>query len=316
MIKIIPGFYHLLKLEILAGAGMLVLALLTGCRQLVQDEFPDLEPVPVVNSFLMADSLIKVHVSLSGKLNAIPLTLVNQATVSCYVNDTLLGNLLAAGNGYYTHKAKVREGKIYRMQVVVPGFPEITATDTVPESVKLLAVEHLNFAEINEEGQLYPGVKITFQVDPDKPQYFQIIIQDSSGPGSWRVKDLCEFKDPILLTEGLRVAVFSTAKIRNSTYTVQVDYYNAHKYSFNGPPPTYDLLSCYYPVVVDFVAISYQYYQYLKQLHLYTIGRFPEFQFAPYHAFPLYSNVTNAMGIVAGYSTWRSEVIHPEPWKK
>ncbi len=302
--------------RLLPLSGLLAFLLLTGCRELVQDEFPDFTPVPAVNSYLAADSLIKVHVSLSGKLDTVPLTLVDHATVSCFVNDTLLGNLPHAGNGYYHSNAKAKAGNIYRIQVMVPGFPEITATDTIPAPVKLLAVEHINFAEINEEGYSYPGVRITFPVDRKKTQYFQVMIRDSTLFSSWRLKPLCEFKDPLLLTEGLPVAVFSTGNIMDSTYTLQVDYYNASSYGYNGPPPDYVMLESYYPITVDFISISWHYYQYLKQLHLYNTGRFPDFQFGPYHAFPLYSNVRNAMGIVAGFSVYRSEVIYPEPRKR
>jgi hypothetical protein len=63
---------------------------------------------------------------------------------------------------------------------------------------------------------------------------------------------------------------------------------------------------------VELKTISYSYYQYLRQLYLYETGRYPDFSFGPMHTFPLYSNVTNGMGILAGYSLFRSEIITPE----
>jgi hypothetical protein len=63
---------------------------------------------------------------------------------------------------------------------------------------------------------------------------------------------------------------------------------------------------------VEFKTISYHYYQYLRQLYLYNYGRYPDFQFGPYKAFPLYSNVANGNGIVAAYSKYVSEIITPE----
>jgi hypothetical protein len=47
-----------------------------SCREPVQNEFPDFTPVPTVNSFLVADSIIKVHVSMAGKMDKVPLTVV------------------------------------------------------------------------------------------------------------------------------------------------------------------------------------------------------------------------------------------------
>ena len=45
--------------------------LLSSCRKLVQSDFPYFAPVPVVNSILSADSLLKAHISLASKLDTI-----------------------------------------------------------------------------------------------------------------------------------------------------------------------------------------------------------------------------------------------------
>jgi hypothetical protein len=129
----------------------------------------------------------------------------------------------------------------------------------------------------------------------------------------WGIASLKEFSDPVLLAEGLPIAVFSTEKIRESTCTLKIDY-NSGKEIYNILYTTI-MMARYYPFFVEFRAISRQYYQYLKQLYLYDLGRYPEFRFGSYLTFPLYSNVSGGLGIVAGYSVYRSEIINPEPWK-
>jgi hypothetical protein len=125
--------------------------------------------------------------------------------------------------------------------------------------------------------------------------------------GDWNTGQIKAFKDPVLLAEGLPIAVFSTADIQDTTYTMQIDYTTGHVRSIGGVSTT-----TLFPLIVEFKTISYQYYQYLRQLYLYNSGRYPDFQFGAYKAFPLYSNVANGMGIVAGYSKYVSELIIPE----
>jgi hypothetical protein len=286
--------------------ALLAVLALSGCRDRVQDEFPDFTPVPVLNCFLVGDSLIQVHVSLAGKLDTAQPTLVDKAMVICTINDSLTIVLKSDGHGFYSGKTIAKEGNIYRFAASVPGFPELTASDTIPQKSRLTSVKHINLAGIDEEGNTFPAVQITFPVDPDQIRYFQVVIRYDHY-GNWYTGQLKAFKDPVLLAGGLPITAFSTAGIRDTVYTMQIDYTTGSVSSIGNVSKT-DL----YPFVVEFKAISFQYFQYLRQLYLYNYGRYPDFQFGPYKGFPLYSNVTNGMGIVAAYSKFVSELITPE----
>ncbi len=281
---------------------------LMSCRELVQEDFTDFTAVPTLNSFLVADSQLLVHVSMTRKLDTIPLTLVNDAVVSWFVNDSLAGELVPAGNGYYTGESIAIAGKVYRFKVSIPGFPEITAMDTIPEQVQLTSVEHIKEAGIDEEGHSFPAIRITFPVNPGRIQYFEVAIRMNDYKTRWRPAYFKDFTDPVLLAEGLPIAVFSTAHIKDENYTLKLDYTTGSFSGINGV-----MVPNLYPLVVEFKTISYAYYQYLRQLYLYETGRFPDFSFGSYHAFPLYSNISNGMGVVAGYSVFKSERITPEP---
>ena len=308
---------QIIKIQLVTIVGLLLA--LWGCRERVKDEIADFAPVPVVNSFLVADSLIKVHVSLAGKLDSIPLGVVDGATVTCFVNDSLSEVLEPAGDGYYTGKAIARAGKIYRIEVNIPGFTEVTATDTIPWPVAPTRIEHVNLAAFNEEGQFFPAVRITFPVDQKMVHYFQVTLrlfqeEHSIQSEYHHITYLIDFSDPVFLAEGMLIPVFSSDKIRDTIYTLQMNY-GSPTVGWNEPNTTIRWAK-YYPFVVDFKTISFQYYQYLKQLYLYNTGRYPEFQFGSYKAFPLFSNVSNGMGLVAGGAVFRSEVITPEPWRR
>ena len=279
-----------------------------SCREPVQNEFADFAPAPTLNSFLVADSLIKVHVSLAGKMDTLPLTVVDQATVACYVNDSMAGDLTSTGNGYYAGALRGKAGNIYRFRVSIPGFPEMTATDTIPMQVPLTSIEHINEAGIDEEGHTFPAIRIIFPVDPDHVQFFQVAIRINDWKNNWRLAYFKDFSDTVMLAEGLPIAVFSSSLIKEKSYTLKLDY-TIGSYTTINEIERVNL----YPLIVEFKTISYQYYQYLRQLYLYESGRYPDFSFGPLHNFPLYSNVSNGMGIVAGYSVFKSAIITPEP---
>ncbi|MFA6126143.1 MAG: DUF4249 domain-containing protein [Bacteroidales bacterium] len=291
----------------LFGVVLFAALILAGCRERVQDEFPDFNSVPVVNCFLVADSLIKVHVSLAGQMDTLPLALVDNATVTCTINDSAVSKLNSVGNGNYAGDTRIRAGNVCRVNVSVPGFPEMAATDTIPHEVQLTSIRHINEAGVNEEGYPFPAIVISFPVDPGRIQYFQVILNVNSYKEVWWPANFRDFSDTVLLAEGLPIAVFSTARIKTSNYTLKLDY-SPNSYSGSNGVIQPDL----HPFVVEFKAISYSYYQYLRQLYLYETGRFPDFGFGSYHTYPLYSNITNGMGIVAGYSTFRSETITPQ----
>jgi hypothetical protein len=168
-------------------AWFLISLLLIGCRDQVHDEFPDITPEPVMNCFLAADSLIRVHVSLAGKLDTKAPTVVNNAIVTCSINDSVTEVLIPAGNGFYSGKTIVKAGNVYRFNVTVPGFAEMTASDTVPEKSLLRSIEHINLAGIDEEGNSFPAVRITFPVNPIMVHYYQVTIRyDNYGRLEYR----------------------------------------------------------------------------------------------------------------------------------
>jgi hypothetical protein len=64
-------------------------------------------------------------------------------------------------------------------------------------------------------------------------------------------------------------------------------------------------------MVIELRTVSKEYYQFTRQKYLYETGRFPQFGIGANIAFPLYSNVKDGFGIVAGYSSFVSDTIYP-----
>lgn len=79
-----------------------------SCKELVQDEFPDFLQVPTVNSYIIADSIIKLNISLADKLDSLPLTTVDNADVELYIDGEFGESLTSKGRAGTILKQKLR----------------------------------------------------------------------------------------------------------------------------------------------------------------------------------------------------------------
>ncbi|MEA1876655.1 MAG: DUF4249 family protein [Bacteroidota bacterium] len=294
------------QLSLLLIIGSILLSQ-TSCKELVQDEFPEFSPVPTVNSFIIADSIIKLHIYLAEKLDSIQLSTVDDAEIGLFVNGEFEEFLNPKGDGWYHSASSVKAGSVYNCKVNIEGYEELSCTDSIPLPDSILSIEHILNAGKDEEGLSYPALKVSFSNVSNKSRYYQLII-NLSKYDTWRSAYLMDIVDPVLLSEGLPLIVFSNEKIETDSYTMTINYSTGSYGSTNREPTRMHL----YPFVIELRSISYDYYLYLRQLYLYEKGRFPEFGAGTSGVFPLHSNIENGHGIFAGYSKTLSEIINPE----
>lgn len=286
---------------------LFTLLLLSSCRKLVQSDFPDFKQVPTVNSFLKADSLLKVHISLASKLDTNELKGLDNAQVQLYVNDMFKELLISTGNGVFTSTTYVEPLRKYECKVDIPGYETVSCINSIPKPSHLRDIIHVSVAGKDQEGMTYPAVKFTFSNNPAEKLYYEARIRLIKY-GSEQIPDMYNIVDPVLLNEGLPLSVFSNELISDTVYTMTINYITGSAGSSNGGPITTTL----YPFILEVRSVSYDYYQFARQKYLYDTGRFPEFGLSSNQAFQLYSNVQNGYGIFAGYSSVISDTITPQ----
>jgi len=288
--------------------SLLLFSLLTlySCRELVQDEFPDFTPVPTVNSILVAGEPVIIQVSIAGKLDTNKIVLVNNAEVLLSVDGQYRETLTYSDEGIYFSSVVVEPNKTYHCEVNIQGFPTVTCTDSIPEAAIISNIVHANKAGIDEEGMTYPAITFTFISKPAEKQYFEVVIRLFEF-GHESAADLETIIDPVILNEGLPIALFSNDLITDSTYTMTINYTTGSGGSSSGEPVHTNL----YPLILELRSVSSDYYKFVKQKFLYEQGRYPEFLAASVTAFPLYSNVKGGYGIFGGYSAVQSDTIYP-----
>ncbi|MDD2549870.1 MAG: DUF4249 family protein, partial [Bacteroidales bacterium] len=246
--------------------------------------------------------------SLAVKFTAEPTPEVDNAEVLLYVNNEYNETLEHIGEGFYQSQLIAQEGSEYRCEVTIPGYPMATCATRVPNHQNILKFEHINKAGIDEEGLTYPAVKVTFDNLPDTSVYYEIVInifqhEDYKGsPNPFHIVD------PVLLNEGLPMAVFSNELIEGSTYTMTINY------QMGGASYTESTgwVTSLYPVQVELRTVSQSYYKFIKQQYLYELANSePLLSVGVTGSYNLYSNVHNGYGILTGYSSVKSEIIDP-----
>ncbi len=282
------------------------ITVLSSCRKLVQSDFPDFATAPVVNSFLSADSLIKVHISLASKLDTNELQGLDNLQVQLYVDNVFKEFLTSSGNGFFTSTTIGEPSKKYECKVDIPGYETVICSNTIPKPSHLRDIIHISIAGKDQEGMTYPAVKFTFSNTENEKSYYEARIRLIKY-GSEQIADMYKIVDPVLLNEGLPLSVFSNELINDTAYTMTINYITGSASGTNGIWHTN-----LYPFILEVRSVSYDYYQFARQKYLYDTGRFPEFGLSSNQAFQLYSNVKNGYGIFAGYSAVISDTITPQ----
>ena len=115
---------------------------------------------PVVVGLLSPDSLISLRLTYSlapsdtGKYQSI-----TNANVRFFENGLLIGELNNAQSGLYALNRKPTVGKQYAIKVRVEGYPEITAVDSVPVRPSLLLSKFASTSNPNQNPDLELSVR-------------------------------------------------------------------------------------------------------------------------------------------------------------
>ncbi|MBY0476762.1 MAG: DUF4249 domain-containing protein [Chitinophagaceae bacterium] len=108
-----------------------------SCSKQINEKELRFNKVPVVNCIFRPDSIWKVNVTMSGTGLNTSGEAVTNAAVKLYSSGILTEELAYVSNGNYIslNGFKPLVGVEYRVEVNIPGFPAITATDKIPNAI-------------------------------------------------------------------------------------------------------------------------------------------------------------------------------------
>jgi hypothetical protein len=265
----------------------------------VQDQFPEYNKV-VINSIFKADKTLELNISITSKVNDTIFKKVENATVKFYKDGQYVENLNYTSEGIYTSTIILEENHKYSCDIDVPNYGKYYCEDFLPKKEIISNIKLTKIAGITDEGEPYSSLQFSFNNDVNERKYYQIVIKEFNSQECNPV-NLALFTDPILISEGLPILLFSNENIHGNSYEMAINYYSIF-YSNSNPN--------FNPIQVEFRSISYNYYQYLKKMYLYQQGLNPSIETSLTYS-NLHSNIEGGLGIFAGYSTWLSDTIVP-----
>jgi hypothetical protein len=281
-----------------------------SCHALVEDEFPDFAPVPVMNGLLKADSPFRVQISLAANLSDTMPDYVDNAIVIIQNQDETHDTLLYADEGWYVSPRIVKAGYSYTCKVDVPGYNIMTAHTTVPRPTEIDSVIFTDLAGRGQEGEKVSSVAFHLRNDMQNQKFWEVKLRKrwfgmdyDWDAGVWverqQVSDgyitMQVEQDPVLLSEANPLTVFCNRKMNSESHWMKF-HFSEYYFSYGSSDTLF----------IELINIDESYYRYLKQYYIYQSANVGGIGTTP-QRYPLYSNVTNGLGIFTGVSVTKKD---------
>jgi hypothetical protein len=282
--------------------------LLLSCQKEVFVDFPDQKPQIVINSLFTPDSLFTVRVfGTLPLLDARSHEVLDNATVVIYENEAEVETLpYNAEKEYYrSNSFKPTAGRVYRVRVAVPGYPDATAQSSVPLAVPIANFVYKDSAGVDENGSFINSVTYTFE-DPAQENNFYAM------QGTF---DFIQVRPNFGTAKFDTIRGFSSLYLYSDQPTVKTSAYAGglamvDDQLFDGQ--TQSIALSFYPGWYDprrnskrtfrfyLKTASSEYFRYFQKLQGHLTNQ--NFDIFAGEAVIMYTNVENGYGVFAGYS--------------
>jgi hypothetical protein len=281
------------------------LLVFSSCVELVSDDFPDYEAIPSLNCILVSGDSLSLQISKAEKISSDDLSFINNANVQVLQGQSGSFSLDYQGKGLYTSNILVEPRTPYQITVVIDGYPELYASDSVPTPCDISILSQTNTAMLNEDGFYMTGVELEFNDDPMTKDYYEIIIYKRREDYIFPSPAFNE-QNKILLNEGFEP--YTTESLVFSDELIEEEHvgmfliYGVDYNSGSSGDTRYQTIR-EHTVIAELRHISQSYYMFKKSVYFYENSRYADFIEGTATVYPIYSNVENGLGIFASYSS-------------
>lgn len=173
--------YTTVRLSVLATLALV----LPGCVDEISADLPAPPNVLVMNSILMPDSVFRVQVSRVTSTVDSSSRLLSSARVYLLTpgrGEELLRN---QGRGLYTSANRPASGVPYTLRAEADGYPDASATDTVPAAVYIREGWHSYPTGTNRDNELLGTIVVRFDDPAQTANFYEITAyqQQAGGQG-------------------------------------------------------------------------------------------------------------------------------------
>lgn len=279
------------------------LVLFSSCIKEIEFDGELIKPRLVVNAFITQDSVVKVNVSHSlNVLDIASIQPITTATVKLYDgNGNFLENLQHQSNGDYISPSSITPGvgSSYRVEVAAIGYDDVSASTSVPSVVS---------AVVTDTATIEMGQSTFFRL--------RFRIQDPAGAGDnyvlrvYRIQAVINYDgwgNPIDTTYYLNQEYISSSSI----YVEESgDVFDTREMLFsrdglydgqNVEMDAYIYADTYYPnssMIFMVMHATEEFFLFERSMMKYGFSTGDPFA----QPVQIYSNITNGIGIFAGYN--------------
>lgn len=290
-----------------------VLYLFCGCTREIEFSAEEQAPLLVVNSIISNDETVEINLSHSVFLSeGGNKRYVKDADVKMYVNDNLKETLKNSFEGLYTSSYKPKIGDKIRIDVSKQGFKTTTATTIIPDIAENISMEK----QIKNIGdKIKVDIKINFKDKLGLKNYYRVFVQNkftdmktntthipysrinvdlsnNSVLAFLKDKDV-PLDNPIMIEDSRKESIyrnyFSDEIIDGKTYTLN--------FSFTERSIFFISKEYKNTIKIEFHSLSEDFYRYML-----SKGKPKSYEDAMVEPVPIYSNITNGIGILGSYS--------------
>ena len=289
------------KCPILAGWGGIAFVL-AGCIDQISTDLPNPLKILVVNAILTPDSLFRVQVSRVTSATDASSRLLASAQVSLFASGGTAEVLRSQGNGLYYSSTKPTSGTPYTLQVAVPDYPSVSATDTVPAVVPIREAWFSFPTGTDRNKELLGTVVVRFDDPVQVANFYEISVYQESQFISLDVRGNAALTAEDESSLNPKSLVFSDKLFNGMPFELRASFHPTNGGTSNGVPFTR-------PPRLVLRSTSRAYYQYRKSWtrHLYNQGSKGDTYDLNQLLFlgdpsTMYSNINGGYGVVVGYA--------------
>jgi len=278
-------------MKLLFGIAIVLVAF-NSCKKEVKVDFADAEPTPVLNVLMNEDSLIDARLTFSRNKASSGFEGPASAKVCLYENNIFKEELQPGeknGLKYYRSHTPVHKGKTYKVTAEVAGYPLVEGSDIIPPLCKLSAP--VLDQQVDNEGWEHTHIKFNLTDEAGQNNYyrFRLFSTDNqklyfTSSNSGQTNNVGGLVDD---DEYFNAMFMNDVLFADKSMEIVL--------SFTGTGDS---------VLLEVTSLTEPSYKYLKSIqdaenlngNVLT------------EPFPIYTNITNGLGIVGGISVKRLRV--------
>ena len=264
--------------------------LIASCSTEVEIEWEDESQKYVLNCLFTPDEPVKLYAFTTSPILDDTTFFADGLDIEIYKNETLVWSGSGTGQGEYPIPVYAKAGTKFKIIMKDKNGYAVSAVDSIPFHVYISNATYLFPVYEDIYGSKFGKVSLSFQDEPEVKNYYEIVIlsKDSS------INQTFNISSPVITLDNENDPYFP------GTILFTDELFNGQKLDLNIFVSSYDT-----PTIV-LKNVSRNYYEYRKSIiaHFYNqnVERTDIYNMFKGDPVELYSNVSNGLGIFAGYT--------------